>query len=149
MIDMWQFQATLSRRLAQWAALSTGLGMVMLLRRGFWRGMGGQFVGWAFVNVGIAFFGTVMTDRRRQTLDAPEDPAVQLKEQKSLRRLLWINAGLDILYMLGGLRLRASDKAARSGMGVGIFLQGLFLFGFDVIHALALTDIPSEVRDVE
>ena len=61
-----------------------------------------------------------------------------MREAGGLRRLLWINAGLDVLYVAGGLLLaftlgRRSPFAA--GSGWGIVLQGAFLFGFDLLHA--------------
>ncbi|MBK8022404.1 MAG: hypothetical protein IPK19_13505 [Chloroflexi bacterium] len=140
MFDIWEFQRAVSRRLAKWAGISTALGLIMLLRRGFWRGVGGQFVGWAAVNLGIAVFGFLTSDHRRQQLNDPRAPAVLNKETRNLRRLLWINAGLDVLYMIGGgwLARRRASSPSRRGMGVGIILQGLFLFVFDVFHAQAV-----------
>ncbi|PJF27320.1 MAG: hypothetical protein CUN53_04525 [Phototrophicales bacterium] len=57
-------------------------------------------------------------------------------QARSLRRLLWINAGLDVLYMIGGLWYALRAKAPRGrGMGIGVIFQGLFLFIFDVLQA--------------
>ena len=140
MINIWTFQAAISRRLAQWAAVSFALGAAMAPGRAFWRAVGGQFMGWAVVNLAIAFFGSRAADGRYRTLPAPEAPAVQAEEARKLSRLLWINAGLDIAYMTAGRWLMRSDKPARRGMGLGILLQGAFLFVFDVCHALRLDE---------
>lgn len=137
-LNIWVFQQILSRRLAWWAGVSALVGSLMLLKRGFWRAVGGQFVGWAAVNLGIAVFGSISADRRRQRMESPDAPEVQENETRSLRRLLWINAGLDVLYMIGGRALLRREKPGTRGMGAGIILQGLFLFVFDLWHALAL-----------
>jgi hypothetical protein len=139
-INIWTFQAAISRRLAQWSAVSFALGAAMALGRAFWRAVGGQFMGWAVVNVAIAFFGSRAADARYHTLPNPEAPAVQAEEARKLSRLLWINAGLDIIYMAAGRWLMRGDKPARRGMGLGIILQGAFLFIFDVYHALMLDE---------
>ncbi|MCB9114630.1 MAG: hypothetical protein H6639_06730 [Caldilineaceae bacterium] len=70
--------------------------------------------------------------RKVQRGYAPAEAATDLR---NLRRLLWFNAGLDVLYVAGGLALfRRADETQR-GHGAGIVLQGLFLFKFDAIHA--------------
>lgn len=139
-LNIWAFQAAISRRLAQWAAVSFALGAAMALGRAFWRAVGGQFMGWAVVNLAIAFFGSRAADDRFHRLPAPESPEVQAEEARKLSRLLWINAGLDILYMAGGRWLMRSGSPARRGMGLGIILQGAYLFVFDVFHALKLDE---------
>lgn len=151
-MNIWDFQQVLSRRLAQSAGVSIGLGVPMLLAGKFWRGVGGQFIGWAMVNLGIAFFGSLSGDRRRQALRNPNAAEVQAKERRNLSRLLWINTGLDVLYMVGGRWLTRHQKKSMRGMGWGIIAQGLFLFVFDLFHALALrepdTDSAKPKRDV-
>jgi hypothetical protein len=68
---------------------------------------------------------------------------------KTLRRVLLINAGLDVLYMLGGFIFARTKGAADEklrGQGWGIVLQGLFLFKFDLFHGLL---IPNELTSDE
>ncbi|GEM83563.1 hypothetical protein MHY01S_17290 [Meiothermus hypogaeus NBRC 106114] len=77
---------------------------------------------WALVNAAIAYGGW---------LGAEPNPA-------SLRQLLWINAGLDTLYVTLGLILRKRQEPIYKGFGLAIILQGLFLLGFDVFHALQI-----------
>jgi hypothetical protein len=54
------------------------------------------------------------------------------------RRILAVNAGLDVLYIAGGLAVVAgrgrTDRAAL-GHGLAAVAQGAFLLGFDAWHA--------------
>jgi hypothetical protein len=136
-MTIWTFQRAVSRRLATWAAVSATLGGFMSLgRSAFWRGVGAQFIGWAVVNLAIALFGQRAALKRERRPDA-HNPAVLRKEASGMFTLLWFNAGLDILYMIGGAWLaRRAHSDGGKGTGVGIILQGLFLFVFDVIHGL-------------
>jgi hypothetical protein len=136
-MNIWQFQRQLSRRLLLWSGISTLLGILMLPFGKFWRGVGSQFIGWALVNAGIAAGGDFVTGQRRLKTAQPDAPQVLLREGDSLKRLLWINAGLDIFYMLGGAWMmgRKGSKDGQRGSGLGIIVQGLFLFVFDIFHA--------------
>lgn len=133
---IWQFQGAVSQRLLIWSGVSTLLGVIMSAFGRFGRGMGGQFIGWAAVNAAIALVGAFFTEQRKLQIATPEAPKEMMREAAKLQRLLWINAGLDVLYMLGGAWLMRSAKPQRRGMGLGIILQGLFLFVFDIFHAL-------------
>ena len=140
-MDIWRFQRILSIRLIQWALASIGLGALLSLGTKFWRGVGSQFIGWGVINVAIAYVGGRMADQRVQTLPDPYAPEILHREGANLQRLLWINALLDLVYMRGGQWLARNGGAYRRGMGVGIFVQGLALFIFDLIHA---NDTPVE-----
>lgn len=140
--SVWAFQERLTRRLAVWAFVSLLIGLGMLvLRLPFWTGMAFQFLGWAAVNQGIAWIGASATRRRKAGLSAEQVISAQPQEARKLERILWINTGLDVLYMLGGV-LVAVLLAARGpqwiGTGIGILLQGTFLCFFDWIHVLSL-----------
>jgi hypothetical protein len=139
---IWEFQGAVSQRLLIWSGISTVSGIVMSLFGKFGRGIGSQFIGWAVVNAAIAVGGAFFTEQRKLQMATPEAPKEQIKEAGNLQRLLWINAGLDVLYMLGGWLTMRSDKAYRRGMGLGIILQGLFLFVFDIFHALKVPTWP-------
>lgn len=141
-MTIWQFSEQVSRRLLAWNIVNFLTGAVLALgapttpdpaRR---RGLASQFMGWAVVNIGIAVVGAWATERRRASLPDPNAPEVAVREARSLSRLLWINAGLDVLYMIGGARLRRNPRPMMSGMGSGIIVQGLLLLIFDVVHAL-------------
>ena len=134
---IWDFQDALSRRLLLWAALSIAAGAALWLFGGpFWRGFGLQAAVWGGIDAAIALFGQ-RSARKRQAAAAP-GPETTAAEARSLRRLLWINTGLDVLYVAGGLLLAftlgRSDPFA-AGSGWGIVLQGAFLFGLDLLHA--------------
>ncbi|MBZ0295239.1 MAG: hypothetical protein K8L99_21930 [Anaerolineae bacterium] len=76
-------------------------------------------------------------------MDNPYDAAVQQREAQNLRRILWLNAFLDVLYVTGGgwlARNRGQDKLFWRGIGRGIMLQGVMLFVFDVLHARQVPD---------
>jgi len=132
---LWQFQKRLTGMLLGWAAASIVAGLA--LGRGdnpLRRGVGEQFVGWGVVNAIIALIG-----RRR----LPEDNALVdvAARKRNLSRLLWLNTGLDVLYVLGGrwvMRGRGATDPRWRGRGLGIVLQGGFLFFFDLLNALAL-----------
>ena len=120
------FTQTIMRLLFWWGALSTIGGVILQsTRQPFWIGVGQQAIGWGVIDALIA-------------LVAGRFPSKSFSG-KTLRRILLFNAGLDILYILGGLSLArakgATDEKMR-GQGWGIVLQGLFLFKFDLIHAL-------------
>lgn len=138
-MTIWDFQRAVSRRLGTWAAISAALGGFMSLgRSGFWRGVGMQFIGWALVNLAIALFGQRAAAKRAKRPDALTAPVLR-KESNGLFNLLWINAGLDILYMIGGAWMaRRSRSDQGKGTGIGIVAQGLFLFVFDIVHGLSV-----------
>ncbi len=137
---IWELQAALTRRLLLWSAVSVAAGALLLLFGDpFWRGFGLQAVAWGIIDAGIAIFGERSSARRRRREGS--DRGVLAREARNLRRLLWINTGLDVLYVAGGLALAftlgAADAFAR-GNGWGIVLQGGFLFFLDLFHALAV-----------
>jgi esterase/lipase len=136
------FQLLLSRRLLLWSALSCAVGaFLVLLGDPFWRGFGVQAVVWGLIDAAIAFFGQRSADKRRGA--APQSLEQAEREARKLRRLLWINTGLDVVYVAVGLavvlRWGQSDPFA-AGAGWGIVLQGGFLFAFDLLHARATPD---------
>ena len=143
-IDIWKFQTHLSQRLLIWAAGSTLAGLALVLfTAGFWDGFGIQALAWGAIDGLIAGFGIWMSRRRRRSVPDPDDPklmeaGVRPSESRKLRRTLWINTGLDLLYIAGGISLAATlgrGNPAWLGHGWGIVVQGAFLFFFDLIHA--------------
>ena len=134
-MEFWRFQRRLTSLLLGWAAASIGTGLV--LWRGddpLRRGVGEQYAGWGVINAIIA-----LVARR------PPPQANMLVEtaarKRALSRLLWVNKGLDVVYILGGRRVmrnRGATDARWRGRGLGIVLQGGFLFFFDLLNALAL-----------
>jgi len=137
-IDIWKFQRTLSRRLLLWAAGSILLGLVLILTSGaFWQGFGIQALAWGAIDGLIAGFGARFSRRRRNRLADPADPQLLEGESRKLRRTLFVNTALDVLYIAGGITLSATmgaEDPAWHGHGWGIIIQGAFLFFFDLIH---------------
>lgn len=134
---IWNFQLRIANRLLLWAKLSIASGFMAILQRGFWRGLGLQFVVWGLINALIALMGKSNTQKRRQQLPDHNQPHILQRESRNLRGLLWINIVLDLFYILGGSWLASRNplKAFQRGNGWGIILQGAFLFCFDLFHA--------------
>lgn len=137
-MNIWEYQRTILQRLLQWSLFSLVAGVLMLFGSRFWRAIGRQFIGWGIVNMGIVYVGRRMGEERRAALPDPRDAKTVREETDSLRRLLEVNAMLDVLYMAGG---RLLVRRGEWGTGVGIFIQGAFLFVFDLMHA---NEIPKE-----
>lgn len=143
--DSIQFQAGLSRRLLAWSGLSVGVGTALaLLPHRLWQGLGAQCVGWGVIDAVIAGIGLKQTHARAAD-PAAHAPDQQAEARRTLRRVLWINTALDVGYVSGGIALAAAkgrddtDNARFwRGSGLGIVIQGGFLFMFDLIHALLL-----------
>jgi hypothetical protein len=111
----------IAQQLMLWALVCLAGAMFGLWRTGqvFWRAFWFMTGVWALVNAAIAYVGW---------LGAEPDLA-------NLRRLLWINAGLDVLYVAVGLGLWMRPRPMLKGFGLAIAIQGLFLLFFDLLHA--------------
>jgi hypothetical protein len=98
-----------------------------------------EAIAWGLIDAGIALVGGWVTRRRQAKLLDPSEPIVMARETRNLRRILWINTGLDVLYIAGGITLTLTlgvDTVFWRGNGWGIIIQGGFLFLFDLLHAL-------------
>lgn len=137
MTDSVSFQQRLTARLLAWSALSLLAGAILQVPAApFWRAFGQQAMGWGAIDAAIALFG-------RRGLNKKLAPGYAAEKQESdvrmLRRVLWVNAALDVLYIAGGLNLmraRGRTDARMRGHGAGIVVQGSFLLLFDLVHAL-------------
>ncbi len=130
------FQRFLSLRLLLWSLLC-GLGGLLLWISGdpFWRGFGLQATAWGAVDAAIALYGLRGLTGK---LAAAFDPAESARRTRWLRRILGLNAALDVFYIVGGLALALTlgrSQPFSAGMGWGIVLQGVFLLLFDSLHA--------------
>ncbi len=114
----------LAQGLMLWALLSLGGGVLALGRAQapFWRGFWWMTGVWGLVNGGIAYWAWT----------APEP------EPSLLARLLWLNAGLDLLYLALGVFLWTRPRPLLKGYGLAVLVQGGFLLLFDLGHALRL-----------
>ena len=140
-MTLWRFQQRLTNRLLGWAAASVAAGLV--LGRGddaLRRGAAEQFVGWGLVNAVLAIIGR-RGARRQRSQPENDTPEALAARRRTLSWLLWVNTALDVVYVLGGRRVmngRGVDDRHWRGRGLGIVLQGGFLFFFDLLNALAL-----------
>jgi hypothetical protein len=115
---------TVSTRLLLWSLPWMGASIIGLTltsdpaARGWWL-MNGV---WGFINSAIAMVGFL----------TPEP------ELETLRNLLLINAGIDVLYIAGGVFLLTRPDPMWQGAGWGVVLQGTFLLVFDLWQGLAI-----------
>ncbi|MCX6215593.1 hypothetical protein [Spirosoma sp.] len=92
---------------------------------------------WNLVNLGIAGFGLLGS---RKTLVGSETLADAVKQHENMKKILLLNTGLDVAYVVGGAYLRERgtnqpDKADQlRGYGKSIMFQGGFLFAFDLVN---------------
>ena len=139
-MNIWQFQKQLSLRLLIWSVFSMVFGALFALRRDkFSRGLGGQFAAWGLIDALIALFGARTAQKRQAQLEDPLAPEVVTRESHNLRRLLLVNTALDVGYMTGGAALaltKGKTNPGWRGHGLGIIIQGAFLFVFDLFHAV-------------
>ena len=135
------FQATLARRLLAWGLASMAGGAALALAghaggSSFLRALGSQTIGWGAIDAGLAVAGRARA--ARLAADPPDDPEARAREAIRTRRLLAVNAGLDVAYVATGLGVAAGpgrrDPAA-CGHGLATIVQGAFLLVFDVVHA--------------
>lgn len=136
---LFMFQQRIMGLLSGWAVGSIVTGLIWLRDRApFMRGMGAQFAGWGAIDGIIAVLGWRGAARSAERYAVGELDGDQYARQMiNFERLLWINAGLDVLYMLGGrwFARRNPDDPQRRGTGWGVMWQGAFLFIFDLLNA--------------
>lgn len=142
--DPWRHAARVSAQLAAWALASVALGAALLLAWPLaWlptelvpvaRGFGIQCLVWGAIDGAIALLGARDLGRRRaagEHTDAAGSHAFAAR----LRKLLRLNAGLDVLYVLVGVALVLLWRTPEGlGHGLGVMVQGGFLLAFDGWH---------------
>lgn len=136
--NFFAFQYHALTPLLRWGIASVIGGAVLTLVPGFWRHVGLQAISWGAIDWLLAMAGRRQALLKAEDLVAGDiDESVAHAAAERFRNILLINAGLDLLYIGGGLWLlrTAGDRADRRGMGFGILVQGLFLLLFDSILA--------------
>jgi esterase/lipase len=138
---IWDFEQLLARRLLLWALVSILVGSALILFGGvFQQGIGVQAIAWGAVDAAIAWLGL---RRARKHLGRPSAIAEETEEAQRIRRILWINNALDVVYVAGGTALvlfYGRELPFWRGAGWGVIIQGAFLFTFDLWHALKVPD---------
>jgi hypothetical protein len=101
--------------------------------------LGNQFIAWGAVDGSIAAFAIANAAKKSSLVESGEiTPHEHYLQAEQFERIIWVNALLDIGYMLGGFRLARGNPQdrRRQGMGWGILTQGAFLFAWDILLAL-------------
>ena len=109
----------LTRVLGTWAAASVVVGAATYRRS---PGFGRQTAAWGAIDGAIAYVGS-----RRRGRTTPQ----------RLRRVLLVNAGLDVGYLAAGAWLVRDGRWRDDGLAV--LVQGGFLLALDSLAALALS----------
>lgn len=118
-----------------WGLTSVISGLILQLsRKPFWKQFGLQAATWGAIDAALAIFGLNTANRKEERYALGELSYVDVRrEVQSFFRILFINTFLDIVYVASGVWVmrRFKDSADRRGVGVGILVQGLWLFLFD------------------
>jgi hypothetical protein len=136
-INIWQYQYLLTKRLAFWGVGSFAIGIPLIFMEPFLRGFGLQAMIWGAINMGIAVFAALRITKRRENSPDPADPEIVAAEATKLRKLLILMIRCDFIYLLIGLLIIfiwGRKDAWWMGTGISVFVQGLFLLGFDWYH---------------
>ena len=118
----------LTQVLGAWAAGSVLLGAALTASPRT-RGFGRQTVAWGAVDGAIAYAGVLGRRRRGPT------------DRVRLRRVLLLNAGVDVGYLVAGAALaRGRPVRGRTyrGDGLAVLVQGAFLLLLDATAAARL-----------
>jgi hypothetical protein len=144
-MNIWDFSIRLTRCLLVWSALSVLVSILTVFSSNpFLRGLAIQFLAWGLVDGAIAIYGMRRSTKKQANIQEVDRVEIESKEARWLSRVLWINTGLDVLYVLGGLWLMqtwGTDNPLWKGHGVGVVIQGGFLFFFDLYHAFSLRNL--------
>lgn len=119
--------------LGAWGLGSMGTGGAMALggRTDFERGIGIQNIVWGVVDLAFAVAGEAQS---RTNLFVGPDAKPWQDDRKSLAKAFWVNAILDVAYVLTGTLIwNLGGTELVRGTGAGIALQGGFVFCFDTL----------------
>ncbi|GAC1689665.1 MAG: hypothetical protein PVS3B3_11920 [Ktedonobacteraceae bacterium] len=118
-----------------WGLLSVITGFVLQRSpKSFWQQFGIQALLWGVIDAALALFGLTSANKKEERYALGElGTTDEQKEARTFYRILLINAGLDVGYVALGawLMQRFNARSDRRGMGLGILIQGLWLFLFD------------------
>jgi hypothetical protein len=144
-MTIWNFSAKLTRRLLIWSVCSVLFSTLTFFAGDpFLRGFAIQCFVWGAVDGAIAIYGARRSAKKQANIQEVDRVEVETKETSWLSRILWINAGLDVFYVLGGMWLMqtwGADSPLWRGHGAGIMIQGGFLLFFDFFHAFSLRNL--------
>lgn len=101
------------------------------------RGFGIQSIGWGGINLAIAGIGLITSS---SDVDLTREAALAAEDDNA--KVLWVNVGLDVGYMMaGGVLVAAGTSGAQPAVdwmahGAGVMTQGLGLLVLDVVAVL-------------
>lgn len=127
------FQERVLGGLWAWGLASIGAGLPLVAARNrVLRHAGLQALCWGAIDALLAWLGR-RGARRNIARGATDGP----QQARRFRMILLANAALDVGYIAGGLALLGSARGRpeRTGMGLGIVPQGLFLLCYDLLLA--------------
>ena len=133
--NIFLFQVRAMPVLAGWGAFSILTGWAWWQLSGRWlRGLAAQFAGWGAINLLIALFGIRGAQRKNIQFTQGEISLEEHDRQaRVFEKVVAVNAALDLGYMAAGAWLNHQPDDERRGMGMGIIIQGLFLFLWDLV----------------
>lgn len=128
----WAQQHDLLLGLLGWGAGSIVVGAGLASQRSaVLRQIGFQAITWGAIDALLAWSGRRGARQHAALVVTPTPDPDEIKAAHSFQRLVAVNAGLDLLYIAGGLRLARDGRPDRRGVGLGIAIQGLFLLIYD------------------
>lgn len=140
--DLYRFQLHTLPILLGWAISSVIVGLLLIRTSGRSRkSTGWQFILWGLIDGVIAGLGLRAAQSKGGLYEQGViTPIAQKKEALAFERIVWLNALLDVLYVLFGSRLiaRSQQREDRRGMGWGILIQGAFLLVWDIWLGMAV-----------
>lgn len=139
-VDIASVTWDIAKRLLVWSAASIVLGVIMGISP--WplmEGIGLQMIVWGAIDLVVAL---VALGRAKRLYDTPPEEHVVVHEALRLRRILIVNARLDVLYVVAGAAVVVAFRRDPFllGNGVGILTQGFFLLVLDRVYAARLPD---------
>ncbi|MBG0788280.1 MAG: alpha/beta fold hydrolase [Anaerolineaceae bacterium] len=138
---IWDYENLLARRLILWAILCILVGAGLLIfGAALWRGFGLSALSWGVID---ALLASTILEKVEAHLGQRSTFHLEDSEAVRLRKILWRSNALDVLYVAAGTALLFfldSGLPFWHGFGWGVILQGVYLFAFDLYHALHVPD---------
>jgi hypothetical protein len=140
--NLFRYLGQLLPLLLGWAVVSFAAGAGLRRSRNErLHGVADQFIAWGAIDGLIAAAGIAGTSKdSRRVEQGMLDLPGQARQARRFEWVVWVNTALDIGYVAAGSALarRNASNPYRRGAGLGIIIQGAFLFIWDVFLALSI-----------
>lgn len=137
----WRRNRAIGLQLLGWAAASMGVALALAMGdpTPFAAAVALQFAVWGAIDAAIAGAG-LRAHAVKRAAGAAASLEASEAERRRTRRLLLVNAGLDVGYLAvaAALATIGDPGDARRGHALGVAIQGGFLLLFDAGHAAGL-----------